>query len=123
MSFDNHAIDLNGSVALAMGNYRFTCATTGEESKVEYTFGYKRCGDGKVRIFLHHSSLPYQRAKGKQRRPSWCTVDVATSPIKGDLVRTNSFREGVIKADLNDFKFDDAPPAAEAPAAEAPAVA
>ena len=98
-----------------------------QESKVEYTFGYKRCGDGKVRIFLHHSSLPYQREKGKQRRPSYSTVDVATSPIKdptkGGLVRAKSFREGVIKADLNDFKFDDAPAAAEAPVAEAPAVA
>ena len=114
--FENHQISLNGNTAIAMGNYSFTCATTSEVAKVEYTFGYKRCGDGKVRIFLHHSSLPYQRQTGKQRRPSWCTVDVATSPIKGDLVRTNSFREGVIKADLNDFKFDDAPPAAKAPA-------
>ena len=73
VSFDNHSIDLNGSLALAMGNYRFTCATTSEESKVEYTFGYKRCGDGKVRIFLHHSSLPYQPhsppvEKGGRRR-------------------------------------------------------
>merc|ERR1712048_1150492 len=42
------------------GNYYFTCATTGEKSKVEYTFGYQRCGDGKVRIFLHHSSVPYK---------------------------------------------------------------
>ena len=114
-------------MGIAMGNYYFTCATTGNKSKVEYTFGYARCDDGKVRIFLHHSSLPYQRQKGKARRPSWCTVDVATSPIKdpnqGNLVRTKSFREGVIKADLNDFKFDDAPAAAEAPVAEAPAVA
>ena len=118
--FENHQISLNGNTAIAMGNYSFTCATTSEVAKVEYTFGYKRCGDGKVRIFLHHSSLPYQRQTGKQRRPSYSSVDVATSPIKdpikGDLVRTKSFREGVIKADLNDFKFDDAPPAAKAPA-------
>merc|ERR1712228_540786 len=44
------------------GNYYFTCATTGEKSKVEYTFGYQRCDDGKVRIFLHHSSVPYKAA-------------------------------------------------------------
>ena len=25
-----------------MGNYYFTCAPTGEETKVEYTFGYTR---------------------------------------------------------------------------------
>jgi len=57
--YDNHQIDLNGDVALAMGNYYFTCATTGDVAKVEYTFGYKRCEDGKVRICLHHSSVPY----------------------------------------------------------------
>merc|ERR1719145_142975 len=58
--YDNHQIELKGDVAIAMGNYVFTCATTGEKSKVEYTFGYQRCDDGKVRIFLHHSSVPYK---------------------------------------------------------------
>jgi len=57
--FTNHQIDLNGPVAIAMGDYVFTCATTGEDAKVEYTFGYKRNEDGKARIFLHHSSVPY----------------------------------------------------------------
>mmetsp|Transcript_39565 Transcript_39565/g.91090 ORF Transcript_39565/g.91090 Transcript_39565/m.91090 type:complete len:193 (+) Transcript_39565:123-701(+) len=57
--FTNHQIDLNGPVAIAMGSYDFTCATTAEVSKVEYTFGYKRNADGKARIFLHHSSVPY----------------------------------------------------------------
>merc|ERR1712054_126474 len=57
--FDNHQIDLNGETAMAMGTYYFTCATTGDKAKVEYTFGYKRNDDGKVRIFLHHSSVPY----------------------------------------------------------------
>merc|ERR1711988_1624064 len=57
--FDNHQIELNGDTAIAMGNYYFTCATTGAKVKVEYTFGYKRCDDGKVRIYLHHSSVPY----------------------------------------------------------------
>ena len=51
--YRNHQIALKGDVALAMGEYDFTCATTGDESKVEYTFGYQRCDDGKVRIFLH----------------------------------------------------------------------
>ena len=54
------AIDLNGPVAIAMGDYLFTCATTSEDVKVEYTFGYKRNADGKARIFLHHSSVPYK---------------------------------------------------------------
>merc|ERR1712032_1811377 len=57
--YDNHQIEIKGDVAIAMGNYYFTCATTGEKSKVEYTFGYQRCDDTKVRIFLHHSSVPY----------------------------------------------------------------
>ena len=57
--FNNHQIDCHGEVAHAMGTYEFTCATTGEISEVEYTFGYKRNMDGKVRICLHHSSIPY----------------------------------------------------------------
>jgi len=62
--YDNHQIELKSDVAIAMGNYEFTCATTGEKSKVEYTFGYQRCDDGKVRIFLHHSSVPYKVSTG-----------------------------------------------------------
>merc|ERR1719238_1055197 len=57
--FDNHSVELLGNAAIAMGNYYFTCATTGDVAKVEYTFGYKKCADGKLRIFLHHSSVPY----------------------------------------------------------------
>merc|ERR1712137_1506821 len=57
--FDNHQIDLNGNVAIAMGTYYFTSAEDGSKAKVEYTFGYKKNDDGKVRIFLHHSSVPY----------------------------------------------------------------
>jgi len=57
--FDNHQIELLGNTAIAMGSYVFTCATTGDKSKVEYTFGYKRVADGKLRIFLHHSSVPF----------------------------------------------------------------
>ena len=53
VEFTNHAIDLHGPVAIAMGSYDFTCATTNDIVKVEYTFGYKRNEDGKARIFLH----------------------------------------------------------------------
>merc|ERR1711966_389773 len=59
VKFDNHQIDINGNTAIAMGEYTFTCASTGALVKVEYTFGYKQCPDGKIRIFLHHSSVPY----------------------------------------------------------------
>merc|ERR1719163_2443021 len=60
--FRNHNVDLNGATAQAMGDYVFTDATSGDEVKVEYTFGYKRCDDGEVRIYLHHSSVPYAAA-------------------------------------------------------------
>ena len=58
--FDNHKITFDGTTALAMGSYYFTCATTGEVTIADFTFGYKRCIDGKPRIFLHHSSVPYR---------------------------------------------------------------
>merc|ERR1719326_2311736 len=61
--FDNHQIDLNGNTAMAMGTYDFTDATDGSKTTVEYTFGYKKNEDGKVRIFLHHSSVPYAAPK------------------------------------------------------------
>ena len=56
--FDNHQMDVNGNTAIAMGNYYFTSCADGSKTKVEYTFGYKKNADGKVRIFLHHSSVP-----------------------------------------------------------------
>merc|ERR1711918_316483 len=62
--FRNHQIDLNGPTAQAMGDYIFTDATSGDEVRVEYTFGYKRNDDGKVRIYLHHSSVPYAAPAG-----------------------------------------------------------
>merc|ERR1712190_632331 len=57
--YENHQIDIKGDIAIAMGNYYFTDASDGSKSKVEYTFGYTRCDDGKVRIFLRHSSVPF----------------------------------------------------------------
>ncbi len=60
--FENHAISVHGESAFAQGNYFFTDANTGGEIKVEYTLGYAADGQGKLRIFLHHSSLPYQPA-------------------------------------------------------------
>ncbi|MEM7778778.1 MAG: phosphoribosyl-AMP cyclohydrolase [Pseudomonadota bacterium] len=51
-------IDEDGSTAMAMGNYFFT-GTDGNETKVEYTFGYTKNDDGDVVITLHHSSLPF----------------------------------------------------------------
>lgn len=54
-----------GDQALAMGNYIFT-QPNGLSTQVEYTFGYVR-RDGKIKINVHHSSLPFQNKK--------CTCD------------------------------------------------
>ncbi|MEP5938779.1 MAG: phosphoribosyl-AMP cyclohydrolase [Erythrobacter sp.] len=51
-------IDEDANTAMAMGNYFFT-GTDGNETKVEYTFGYTRNDAGELVINLHHSSLPF----------------------------------------------------------------
>lgn len=61
VKFENHGIIMLGDAAIAMGNYFFTDATTGEISKVEFTFGYRKFDDGHVSLFLHHSSIPYSK--------------------------------------------------------------
>ena len=55
--FENESIVINGAMAMAMGNYFFT-NSKGEEVKVEYSFGYITDSEGKLRINLHHSSMP-----------------------------------------------------------------
>lgn len=50
------------NMAVAMGNYYFTSTTSGEETKVEYTFGYIRGLDGALKIVVHQSSVPYNGA-------------------------------------------------------------
>ncbi len=56
--FENAGIQIDaGGVGFAMGNYFFQTAD-GVETKVEYTFGYKRFKDG-LKIILHHSALPF----------------------------------------------------------------
>merc|ERR1719191_1895628 len=59
--FENVDIITEGSVGMAMGNYFFT-TPEGDEAKVEYSFGYMLDADDKVRIVLHHSSMPYAPA-------------------------------------------------------------
>ncbi|MEE2879508.1 MAG: phosphoribosyl-AMP cyclohydrolase, partial [Pseudomonadota bacterium] len=56
--WENEGTIIDADSAMAMGNYFFT-RTTGEEVKVEYSFGYVRGDDGALKIVLHHSSLPY----------------------------------------------------------------
>ena len=55
--FENENVVINGATAMAMGNYFFT-NSKGEDVKVEYSFGYITDSEGKLRINLHHSSMP-----------------------------------------------------------------
>lgn len=56
--FENAGMILEEDRALAMGNYFFT-DLNGGETKVEYTFGYTKLSDGRLKIDVHHSSLPF----------------------------------------------------------------
>jgi hypothetical protein len=58
VQFNNADIFINNNVAMTMGQYTFT-PLKGEPVDVEYTFVYEKEKDGKVKIVLHHSSLPY----------------------------------------------------------------
>ena len=57
--FENHDILLFDANAIAMGNYYFT-DLDGQETKVEYTFGYIKDSENQLRICVHHSAIPYQ---------------------------------------------------------------
>jgi len=57
--FENTGIILHADAAIAMGNYYFTDAETGKETKAEFTFGYVKDENGRVVINVHHSSFPY----------------------------------------------------------------
>ncbi|NCA82395.1 MAG: hypothetical protein EOM72_06565 [Opitutae bacterium] len=58
--FGDQEIAIDSDSAAAMGHYYFTDAGTGAETQVEFTFGYVRDPQGRLRINVHHSSLPYQ---------------------------------------------------------------
>ncbi|WP_421919568.1 phosphoribosyl-AMP cyclohydrolase [Marinifilum sp.] len=57
--WESTGIKTEGNMAIAMGNYFFTPAGGGDEVKVEYTFAYTKDSNGKLRIILHGSHLPY----------------------------------------------------------------
>ena len=56
--FENEGKHIGTDLAMAMGNYFFT-GPDGAETKVEYSFGYVRGNDGKLKIMLQHSSFPF----------------------------------------------------------------
>lgn len=55
---DNAGILITGNSAISMGNVTLT-DSKGNVTVVDKTFGYVRDGEGKLRIVLHHSSLPF----------------------------------------------------------------
>jgi hypothetical protein len=56
---DNAGILLEGNTATSMGNVTLTDAK-GNVTVVDKTWGYARDNEGKLRIVLHHSSLPHK---------------------------------------------------------------
>ncbi|WP_461057142.1 hypothetical protein [Silanimonas algicola] len=58
---ENAAIHINGDVATTMGNVMIT-GKDGNVTTVDKTWTFKKTDDGKLRIVLHHSSLPYRAA-------------------------------------------------------------
>ncbi|MFM7540680.1 MAG: hypothetical protein ACKO9Z_13580 [Planctomycetota bacterium] len=60
--YDNNAaengIQVHGDIAITMGNVYLTNAK-GEEVMVDKTFVFRRCRDGKLRLCVHKSALPF----------------------------------------------------------------
>lgn len=59
--FGKQLITADCDSAIAMGKYYFKPVDGSDEVGVEYSFGYVKDDEGRVRINLHHSSLPYQK--------------------------------------------------------------
>lgn len=57
----NEGIQIYGSVAITMGNVWVT-DKTGKEVMVDKTWGFKKGKDGKLKIIVHKSSLPFAPA-------------------------------------------------------------
>ncbi len=64
--YDNNAsengIQIHGEIAITMGNVYITNAK-GEEVMVDKTFVFRRCKDGKLRLCVHKSALPFDPSK------------------------------------------------------------
>jgi hypothetical protein len=56
--YKNAAVYINGDMALTMGHVMLT-DKAGNVTTVDKTWGFKRDEQGKLRIVLHHSSLPF----------------------------------------------------------------
>ena len=66
VSYDNNAADngiqIHGDIAITMGNVYLT-NSKGEEVMVDKTFVFRRCQDGKLRLCVHKSALPFDPSK------------------------------------------------------------
>ncbi len=58
VEIQNAGVHINGDTATTMGNVSFT-AKDGKKTIVDKTWEFKKDDMGKIRIMLHHSSLPY----------------------------------------------------------------
>lgn len=58
-TFTNAATYVEGNLGITMGHVTFT-DTAGATTTVEKTFVFRRGDDGRLRIALHKSTLPYQ---------------------------------------------------------------
>lgn len=62
-SYDNNAdengIQVHGNIGIAMGHL-FLTDGKGNSTKVEKTFVFRYCDDGKLRLCVHNSALPFR---------------------------------------------------------------
>jgi hypothetical protein len=56
---ENSGIYLSGDLAITMGKVRLT-DKNGKVTEVDKTWAFKKEDDGKLKIILHHSSLPFK---------------------------------------------------------------
>ncbi len=61
-SYENAGVLIDGNSAITMGKVHLI-DKNGEAVSVDKTWGFRKNPSGVIRIFLHHSSLPYQPAK------------------------------------------------------------
>lgn len=59
---DENGIQIHGDVAITMGNVYLT-NSKGDEVMVDKTFVFRKCSDGKLRLCVHKSALPFDPAK------------------------------------------------------------
>jgi hypothetical protein len=60
----DEGIQIHGNIAITMGNVWVT-AKDGTEVKVDKTFVFRKCDDGKLRLIVHKSALPYSPEAAK----------------------------------------------------------